>query len=113
MHPHAEPRSRRILTRRFRVGPTFKALLISVAVEAVVLLLTLNALASSMMRHSASAPRPLGEDQLATLALIFHFPSIAILAPFQLFFLAPLVQVALMTFILKLVFRARESARLK
>ena len=113
MQPHAEPKSRRILTRRFRVAPFVKALLISVAVEVAVLLLTLNALASSMMRHSAAAPRPLGEDQLATLALIFHFPSIAILAPFQLFFLAPLVQIALMTFILNLVFRARESARLR
>ncbi|HWT02419.1 MAG TPA: hypothetical protein VN256_19360 [Pyrinomonadaceae bacterium] len=83
------------------------------AVEVTVVLLTLNALASSMMRHSAAAPRPLGEDQLATLALIFHFPSIAILAPFQLFVLAPLVQVALMTVVLRLIFRARESARLK
>ena len=113
MRPHAEAKRLRSLSCRFRVGPFFKALLISIAVEVVVLLLTLNALASSMMRHSAAAPRPASEDMLAQICLVFHLPSILIVAPFELFMLAPLVQVALMTCILGLIFRARERARLK
>ena len=113
MRPRDESKRLRSLSRHFRVGPFFKALLISVAVEFVVLLLTLNALASSMMRHSAAAPRPASEDMLAQIALVFHLPSILLVAPFELFLLAPLVQVALMTCLLGLVFRARERARLK
>ncbi|HEY0380149.1 MAG TPA: hypothetical protein VGC87_24760 [Pyrinomonadaceae bacterium] len=103
----------RTLSRRFRVGPFFKALLISIAVEVVVLLLTLNALASSMMRHSAAAPRPPWEDLLANIGLGFHLVSILIVTPFGLIFAAPLVQLALMTCVLGLFFRARERARLR
>jgi hypothetical protein len=113
MHPRDESKRLRRLSRCFRVGPFFKALLISVAIEVVVLFLTLNALASSMMRHSAAAPRPASEDMLAQICLVFHLPSILIVAPFELFFAAPLVQIALMTCALGLVFRARERARLK
>jgi hypothetical protein len=113
MRPHDESKRLRSLSRRFRVGPFFKALLISIAVEVVVLLLTLNALASSMMRHSARAPRPASEDLLANIALVFHLPSILIVAPFELYLFAPLVQVALMTCVLGHFFRARERSRLR
>ena len=111
MNSHAEPESRPPLSRRLRVGPVFKALLISIAAEFAVLLVTGGALASSMMRHSAAAPRPVSEDLLANLCLLFHLPSILIVAPFGLLLVAPLVQVGLMTLALGLVFRARERGR--
>ena len=66
-------------------------------------------MASSMMRHSAAAPRTLLEDPLAHVGIIFHFPSILLVIPFGLFIFAPLVQIALMTFILGLILRARRS----
>ena len=113
MDPQAESKRLRRLSRRFQVAPFFKALLISVAVEVAVLLVTLEALASSFMRHSARAPRPAWEDTLANFCMAFHLPSILILIPFGLYHLAPLVQIALMTYVLRLVFRARERARLK
>lgn len=113
MHPHAESKRIRALSRHLRIGPVFKAFLVSLAVEVAVLMLTLNALASSFMRHSAAAPRPAGEDLLASIGFIFHFPSILITTPLGLFAFAPLVQIALMTFVLKLVFQARERARLR
>lgn len=113
MQSHAESKRVPAVSRRFRVGPFFKALLVSLAIEVAILLLTLDALGSSFMRHSAAAPAPLWEDLAATLCLIYHFPSIMILAPFQLFFLAPLIQIALVTYVLGLILQARESARLR
>lgn len=113
MQPHDELQRIRAASSRFRVGPFFKALLVSMAVEFAVLVLTLNAVGSSFMRHSAAAPRPMYEDLLAGIGLAFHFPSILIVLPFGLIFAAPLVQVALMTYLLRLIFRARERARLR
>jgi hypothetical protein len=113
MHHHAELKRVRPLSRRLRVGPIFRALIISVAVEVAALLLTLDALASSMMRHSGAAPRPAWEDLLAHIGLFFHLPSILITQALGLLPLAPLVQIAMMTYLLGLVFRARERARLR
>jgi hypothetical protein len=108
--PSQDDREReRARSRHLRVGPFFKALLISVLIEFLVLIITGGALASSMMRHSALAPRPASEDLLANLCIIFHFPSILIVLPFGLFILAPLVQIALMTCILGFILRALGS----
>jgi hypothetical protein len=113
MYSHSETKSERSPSRHLRIGPFFKALLISILIEFVVLFFTGNAIASSMMRHSAAAPRPPGEDFLAGIALIFHFPAILIATPFGLFIFAPLIQVVLMTVVIGLVIRARaDSPRL-
>src|SRR5215213_11047973 len=109
MHSHSEQERERTVSRHLRIGPFFKALLISTLIEFAVLLLTAGALVSSMMRHSGAAPRPAGEDLLASLCLFFHLPSLLIVAPFELFLLAPLVQIALMTCILGFIFRARRN----
>jgi phosphatidylglycerophosphate synthase len=93
-----------------RVRPFFRALLISILIEVAVLVVTGGALASSMMRHSALAPRTPGEDFLAGFAIVFHFPSLLITAPLGLFLFAPLVQVALMTCVIGLFIRARRNA---
>lgn len=113
MHSHAESKRVRTLSRHLRVRPVLRALLISVAVEVAVLLLTLNALASSFMRHGGAAPRPAWEDLLSNIGLFFHLPSILITQALGLLPLAPLVQIALMTYLLSLVFRVRERARLR
>lgn len=109
MHPHSETRRERTRSSRLRLGPFFKALLISVLIEFTVLVVTGEALVSSMMRHSAAAPRPPWEDLLANLCIIFHFPSILIVMPFGLFIFAPLVQVVLMTCTLGFILRARGT----
>lgn len=98
----------RKLSCRSRIGPFFKALLISIAVEFAVLLVTGWAFVNSMMRHSAAAPRPAGEDLLANLFTIFHFPSLLITTPFDLFIFVPLIQIALMTCLLGFIIRARQ-----
>jgi predicted membrane-bound mannosyltransferase len=101
----------RAFSRHLRIGPFFKALLISILIEFAVLVLTGASVASSMMRHSAAAPRPFWEDILANIGILFHFPSILIVTPLGLFIFAPLVQIALMTCILGLIFRAHENRR--
>lgn len=111
MSPPSETERERKFSRRLRIGHFFKALLISFLIEFAVLMITGGAIASSMMRHSALAPRPAGEDLLANLGIIFHFPSILIVLPFDLFIFAPLIQIALMTCILSLIFRARANRR--
>jgi hypothetical protein len=109
MHSHSHRERERAVSRHLRIGPFFKAFLISFIIEFAVLMITGGALGSSMMRHSAAAPRPAGEDLLASLCIIFHFPSLLIVMPFEMFLLAPLVQIALMTCILGLIFRARRN----
>ena len=111
MFSQRETTRERNVSRHLRIGPYFKALLISFLIEFVVLVVTGGAIASSMMRHSAAAPRPAGEDLLAGIFLIFHFPSLLIATPFQLFIFAPLIQIALMTCILGFIFRARANRR--
>lgn len=90
-----------------------KAILISLAVEVAILLLTVKALASSFMRHSAVAYKPPMEDLLVGLAVVFHLPSILIMYPFELFGLIPVVQVVLMSWVLYLILRSRARVRLK
>ncbi len=90
-----------------------KAIFISLAVEVAVLLLTVEALASSFMRHSAVAYTPPMENLLVSIAVVFHLPSILITYPFELFGLIPVVQVVLMSWVLYLVFRSRARVRLK
>jgi hypothetical protein len=109
MEAHSKRARASTFSRLTSTGPFFKALLISFIIELAVLLITGRALGSSMMRHSAAAPRPAGEDLLATLGIIFHFPSLLILTPFELFIFAPLLQIALMTCLLGFVFRARRN----
>jgi hypothetical protein len=109
MYPHSETGHERAISRHLQMGPFFKALLISILIEFLVLVVTGKALASSMMRHSAAAPRPLLEDLLAQIGFVFHLPSILIAMPFGLFIFAPLVQIILMTFILGLILRARRN----
>ena len=107
MHPQSGTSREQGVSRQLRVGPFFKALLISLLIEFAVLVITGQAVASSMMRHSAAAPRPPMEDFLAHIGIIFHFPSILIVLPFGLFIFAPLVQIVLMTCTLRLSLRAR------
>jgi uncharacterized membrane protein len=109
MHSHSEQERERAVSRHLRIGPFFKAFLISTLIELAVLFLTAGALGSSMMRHSAAAPRPAGEDLLAGIGLFFHLPSFLIVTPFGLFLFAPLVQIALMTCVLGLIFRRRSN----
>jgi hypothetical protein len=108
MSSQRETSRERKFSRRLRIGPFFKALLISIAIEFVVLLVTGWAFVNSMMRHSAAAPRPAGEDLLVNLFTIFHFPSLLITTPFDLFIFVPLIQIALMTCLLGFIIRARQ-----
>ena len=111
MYSHSETERALPLSRRRRIKPFFKALLISTGIEFVVLLLTGGAMASSMMRHSSAAPRPALADVLASIGFIFHFFSSLIATAFGLFLFAPLIQIALMTGIFSLIFRAREKGQ--
>lgn len=111
MSSHSKTEGERALSRHLRIGPFFKALLISILVEFAVLFLTGGSVMSSMMRHSAAAPRPVWEDALATLGIFFHFPAILLVMPFGLFILAPLVQIGLMTCALGLILRAQGRRR--
>lgn len=109
MYSPRETEREREFSRHLRIGPFFKALLISILIEFVALVVTGGAIASSMMRHSAMAPRPAGEDLLAGIFIIFHFPSLLIATPFQLFIFAPLIQIVLMTCLLGFIIRARQA----
>ncbi|MDT4897326.1 MAG: hypothetical protein QOH25_2403 [Acidobacteriota bacterium] len=108
MYSPKEIERARKFSRRLRIGPFFKALLISIAIEFVVLVITAGAIGDSMMRHSAMAPRPAGEDLLAGIFIIFHFPSILIATPFELFIFAPLIQIVLMTCVIGFIIRSRQ-----
>ena len=109
MPSRRETAREKTVSRQTRAKPFFKALLISVLIEFATLIITGGALVSSMMRHSAAAFRPAGEDLLANICIIFHFPSLLILMPFELFIFAPLIQIALMTCILGFILRARRN----
>jgi hypothetical protein len=89
------------------IGPFFKALLLSILIEVVVLLITGRAMFASIMRHSAAAPRPVLEDFLAGVGFLFHFISVLIAIPLGLFIFIPFIQLALMTCLMYLFFRAR------
>jgi hypothetical protein len=94
---------------RLNIGPFFKALLISILIELVVLLITGGAMFGSMMRHSGGAPRPALEDFLAVIGMLFHLISVLIAIQFGLFIFTPFIQIALMTCLLFLIFRARAA----
>jgi hypothetical protein len=110
MFSQAETEREHSRSRHLRIGPFFKALLISVLVEFVVLVITGGAMASSMMRHSGVGPKPKWEDLLAGIFFIFHFIAFLIATPLGLFFFTPLIQIALMTCGLGLIFRARAKS---
>ena len=75
--------------------------------------MTIDALASSVTRLGAGDLRRTPGDLVADICLGFHYLSILMTRPLGLLVLAPLVQIALMTYVLCLVFRARERSRLK
>jgi hypothetical protein len=110
MYSHSEPKQEGALARHMRMGPFFKAFLISILIELAVLFLTLGSLGSSMMRHSARAPHSVAEDLLSGFAIVFHFPSLLIVSPLGLFLFAPVVQIALMTCVIGLFLRARQNS---
>jgi hypothetical protein len=111
MYSHDETTRERSPSRHLRIGPFFKALLISILIESVVMLVTGGAMTNSMMRHSAAAPKLPMEDFLAGFAMIFHLPALLIATPLGLFIFAPLIQVGLMTVLIGLFLRARENGR--
>jgi hypothetical protein len=111
MYSHSDTEQGTALARHMRMGHFFKAFLISILIELAVLFLTLGSLGNSMMRHSARAPHSVAEDMLSGFAIVFHFPSLLIVSPFGLFLFAPVVQIALMTWIIGLILRARLNRR--
>jgi hypothetical protein len=111
MYSHSETEKESALARHTRMGPFFKAFLISILIELAVLFLTLGSLGNSMMRHSARAPHSIAEDMLSGFAIVFHFPSLLIVSPLGLFLFAPVVQIALMTGVIGLFLRAGQNRR--
>ena len=87
----------------------FKALLYSFLIELIVLVITLGPISGSFFRHTAAAPRNFWSELLAAFGLLFHFFSIWIAGLFDLFIIAPLIQIALMTALLTLLFRWQKS----
>lgn len=96
------------ISKHARIRPVFKALLYSFIIELVVFVLTAGPMVGSLMRHSSAGPRNSLSDLLATFGFFFHFPSLVITFYLELIILAPLVQIALMTGILTLIFRWRR-----
>src|SRR5438105_4722505 len=100
------------INRHSRISPFFKALLYSFVIEFVVLLFTIEPVVNSIMRHSRAGSSSLLSDFLAYFGFLFHYPSlfISIYLSEQIIF-APLIQIALMTAVLTLIFRWRASKR--
>jgi hypothetical protein len=55
------------------------------------------AIVRSFFSHSAADPNSASNNPLANIGIFFHLPSFIITAPFGLIFLAPLVQILLMS----------------
>ena len=91
------------------IRPFFKALVYSFIIEFLVLTITGAATVRSFFSHSAADPNSASSNILAQIGIFFHLPSFAITAPLGLLFLAPLVQIALMTAILTFLFRLRRQ----
>jgi uncharacterized membrane protein SpoIIM required for sporulation len=75
----------------------WRALLYASIIEIGMLVITGAAMARSFFSHSAADPHSATNNPLANIGIFFHLPSFIITAPLGLIFLAPLVQILLMT----------------
>jgi hypothetical protein len=96
-------------SKRLRVRPFFRALFYSIATEIAVLLISGKAMLSGFF--CAGPPRLGGtfDLPLAAFGILFHLPSILIAAVTGLYLFFPLIQIVLMTCLLTVIFRWRES----
>ena|SRR5947209_9543941 len=94
-------------SKSLHIRPFFKALIYSFIIEFVVLMITGAATIRSFFAHSAADPNSASNNVLAQIGIYFHFPSFLIAFPLNLFFFTPLIQIALMTAILTIIFRLR------
>lgn len=75
----------------------WRALLFASITEIAMLVITGAAMARSFFSHSSADPHSASNNPLANIGIFFHLPSFIITAPLGLIFLAPLVQILLMT----------------
>jgi uncharacterized membrane protein SpoIIM required for sporulation len=75
----------------------WRALLYASIIEIGMLILTGAAMARSFFSHSAADPNSASNNPLANIGIFFHLPAFIITAPFGLIFLAPLVQILLIS----------------
>jgi hypothetical protein len=102
-------RHARATSKHLRLRPFFRALLYSIATEVAVLLISGKAMLSGFF--CAGPPRSGGafDLPLAAFGILFHLPSILIAAFLGLYLFFPFIQIALMTCLLTVIFRWRES----
>jgi hypothetical protein len=96
-------------SKHLRLRPFFRALLYSIATEVAVLLISGKAMLSGFFCGGSSGSRGTFDLPLAAFGILFHLPSILIAAFLGLYLFFPLIQIALMTCLLTVIFRWRES----
>lgn len=91
--------------------PISKALLWAIIIELVVLAVTVVPVIRSLMAHAATDPNSASNNLLAQLGIYFHYPAFLILAPFDAYLFAPLIQIPLMTGVFYLILRLRNKRK--